>query len=102
VRGHCACSTIYKLNVHDNRRAFDPDGWDFVSNFRPLALPPYLKEVQARRGMRFAYQVVKGLRREEYSGLFGGEIVELVLAQEEWAEPQVFNVEKAPFAPEPY
>ena len=91
---------MYKLNVHDNRRAFDERGWDVVSHFKPLALPHYLKEVQARRAMRFAYEVVKGLRQEEYAPLFGGEIIELVFTRQDWAEPVVFNTEKVPFTPE--
>ncbi len=95
-----ARSTIYKLNVHDNRRAFDERGWDVVSNFKPLALPYYLSEVQTRRAMRFAYEVLKGRPQEEYTPLFGGEIIELVFTRQDWAEPVVFNTEKAPLSPE--
>jgi FkbM family methyltransferase len=31
VKAHALGYTVYKLNVHDNRRAFNEDGWDFVS-----------------------------------------------------------------------
>lgn len=95
-----ARSTIYKLNVHDNRRAFDERGWDVVSNFKPLALPYYFSEVQTRRAMRFAYELLKGRPQEEYTPLFGGEIIELVFTRQDWAEPVVFNTEKAPLSPE--
>jgi hypothetical protein len=95
-----ARSTVYKLNVHDNRRAFDDKGWDVVSHFKPLKLPYYLSEVQTRRAMRFAYEVLKGRPQEEYTPLFGGEIIELVFTRQDWAEPVVFNTEKAPLSPE--
>lgn len=31
VKAHALGYTVYKLNVHDDRRAFNEDGWDFVS-----------------------------------------------------------------------
>jgi hypothetical protein len=91
---------VYKLNVHENRRFFSSDGWDIVSNFKPLRLPPYLKEVQARRSMRFAYELIKGRSNEEYQDLFEGEIPECVITREDWAEPAIPNTEKVPFQPE--
>ncbi len=99
------CSTVYKLNVHDNRRAFDEDGWDIVSNFRRLALPLSLREVQSLRAMRFAFEVVKGRPIEEYDALLMAEvgvsdIAELVITRNEWKEPALHNVEKVPFRSE--
>ena len=91
---------MYKLNVHENRRAFDESGWDIVSHFRPLKLPYYYTEVQARRAMRFAYRVTGGLQPQLYEPMFDGEIIELIFTREDWAEPVVHNVEKAAFAPE--
>lgn len=41
VKAHALGYTVYKLNVHDNRRAFNEDGWDFVSvrGFNGYVLP---------------------------------------------------------------
>jgi hypothetical protein len=91
--------------VHDNRRGFTEDGWDFVSNFKPLALPPTLKEVQSIRAMRFAYEVVKQRSAEEYLSMVQAEelkkdIPEFVMTRVNWKEPAHSNTEKIPFQPE--
>ena len=99
-------STVYKLNVHDNRRAFNEYGWDIVSHFRPLKLPSSIFEVQSVRALRFAFEVVKGRPVEEYDALLMSEvgasdIAELVMTRKEWKEPALHNVEKVPLRPEP-
>jgi len=63
---HILGHTIYKLNIHDDRRFFDDDGNDTINNFQSVNPEPCFKEVYFLRGIRYAFEYKANSTLEDY------------------------------------
>ena len=93
-RLHALNYTLYKLNVHDNRRVFNARGVDVGSRFGPINLEWFFDEVYGQRHMRYAFKVKKGLDDGAYDSMLADDIPEFFITREALEEPVFLNERK--------
>lgn len=93
-RLHALNYTIYKLNVHDNRRVFNARGVDVASRFGPINLEWYFDEVYGQRHLRYAFKVKKGLDDGVYDNMLADDIPEFFITRVPLEEPVFLNERK--------
>ena len=92
---HALNYTVYKLNVHDNRRVFNARGVDVASHFGPIGLESFFDEVYGPRAIQFSFKVKRGLPKEAYDEMLANDIPELFITRDEMEEPVHVNEKKA-------